>query len=126
MRRRHLDLNDKELAVIQVIWKYRSATIRQITDEIYVRRTVGEYATVQKLLERLESKGYVKRDRSTFAHQFTSLVDRSELIGQGIQQLADKLCDGSLTPVLTHLVEARKLSERDREMLRDLISDDSD
>ncbi len=121
MPRKPADFNDSELAVLAVLWKDGQATIRQITDEIYTRGTTGEYATVQKLLERMEAKGFVKRDRSTFAHTFTATVDRSALIGRGVQNLAEKLCDGSLTPLIIHLVEGTKLSPSDREMLLKLI-----
>ena len=43
------------------------------------------------------------------------------LIGWGLEDLAEKLCGGSLTPLLLHLAGATKLSPRDREMLRKLI-----
>ena len=123
MPRKAADFNDSELAVLEVLWNRGAATIREITDAIYTRRTTGEYATVQKLLEKMEVKGFVKRDGSPFAHSFEAKIDRSTLIGHGIQRLADKLCDGSITPVLVHLIEGTKLSARDRKTLRKLIDD---
>ena len=123
MAQRRVEVTETELAVLDVLWEHGAATIRQITDEIYTRRTTGEYATVQKLLERLENKGCVRRDRRSFAHRFTTRVDRSELVGQGLERLAEKLCGGSLTPLLMHLAEATKLSEHDRSTLRQLIDD---
>ena len=38
-----------------------------------------------------------------------------------MQALAEELCGGSITPLLTHLVQNRKLSARERAALRDLI-----
>jgi hypothetical protein len=35
--------------------------------------------------------------------------------------VADSLCGGSLSPILTHLVEGRGLSEKERRELRALI-----
>ena len=81
------------------------------------------YATVQKLLERLETKGCVTRDRSSFAHVFHPAIDRSDLISQGLENLAEQLCGGSLTPLLIHLAGATDLTEQDRKMLRKLIED---
>ena len=49
------DVTDAELAVLQALWELRAATIRQLTDQLYPRGNVSHYATVQKLLERLES-----------------------------------------------------------------------
>ncbi len=41
----------------------------------------------------------------------------------GLEDLAEKLCGGSLTPLLMHLVETTSLSPRDRAMLRKLIDE---
>lgn len=115
-------VTDAELAVLRVLWNSEPATIRQITDALYPEGSSSEYGTVQKLLERLESKGCVERDRTGYAHQFRSVVDRSELTDDGLQALAKKLWDGSLAPVLMHLVKDRKLSRADRDELRALLS----
>jgi predicted transcriptional regulator len=112
-----------ELAVLQVLWEQGPATIRQITDVLYPTGNAASYATVQKLLERLESKSCVRRDRRPAAHTFRAAIDREELIGRRLQAVAEQLCGGSLTPLLTHLVRARNYSARERRNLRQLIDD---
>jgi predicted transcriptional regulator len=112
-----------ELAVLEVLWQRGAATIRQITEQVYGEVSTTTYATVQKLIERLEKKKCVTRTRKPSAHVFRAKVDRSELLGQGLEDLAEKLCDGSLTPILIHLVEHTKLKKRDLEILRRLIAD---
>ena len=47
-----------------------------------------------------------------------------ELIGRRLQKLAEQLCDGSLTPLLTHLVRTRRLTPAERAELRALIEDE--
>jgi predicted transcriptional regulator len=84
---------------------------------------VAQYATVQKLLERLEAKGYVRRDRSASVHVFAAAVGRDELIGRRLRSLADKLCGGSLTPLLSHLLQSGPLSAEERRSLRELIDE---
>ncbi len=123
MPRKPLDITETELAILDVLWTKGTATIRDITDELYTRRTTGEYATVQKLLERLEAKGCVKRDRSSFAHVFQAKISRDIVIGEELENLAKKLCNGSLTPLLIHLAEAGRLSPNDYKMLRRMIKE---
>ena len=123
MKARPVDVSDTELAILDVLWELEEATIRQIDERLYERPTTATYATVQKLLERLEAKGCVGRDRSGFAHVFRATVKRSTLIDQRLQAVADKLCGGSLTPLVTHLVEGRRLSARDRQALRKWIEE---
>lgn len=123
MARTAQDVTDAELAVLHALWDSGSATIRQLTDGLYPGGSASQYATVQKLLERLEGKGFVRRERSGAAHTFAATVAREELIGRRLRDMAEKLCGGSLTPLLTHLVRARRLSMRERQELRDLIDE---
>jgi predicted transcriptional regulator len=126
MARTPQDVTEYELAVLQVLWESGPATIRQLTDAVYPGGGTVQYATVQKLLERLERKGFVRRNRSGPAHVFSAMIGREELLGRRLQDMAEKLCGGSLTPLLTHLVRTRRLSERERQELRDLIDEMDD
>ncbi|MCS6851912.1 MAG: BlaI/MecI/CopY family transcriptional regulator [Gemmataceae bacterium] len=121
MPRTPQDITDAELAVLQTLWDRGPATIRQLTEALYRSGTPSEYATVQKLLERLEAKKCVRRDRRTAVHVFEATVQREELIGRRLRAVADKLCGGSLTPLLTHLVQTSGLTPQERQELRDLI-----
>ena len=58
------DITESELGVLRVLWDRGAATIRQLTDVLYPRGEAAQYATVQKLLDRMEAKGYVRRDRT--------------------------------------------------------------
>jgi predicted transcriptional regulator len=98
-------------------------TIRQVTEVLYPGGGAAQYATVQKLLDRMEAKGYVRRDRTLFVHMFTAVLDRDALIGRRLRSLAETLCDGSLTPLLTHLARAKDLTDTDRRALRALIEE---
>ena len=117
------DLPDAELSVLQTLWERGPSTIRQLTDALYPSGTEAHYATVQKLLERLESKGCVGRDRSSWAHVFKAIMDRDELIGRRLQAVAEKLCGGSLTPLLTNLVRSKRLTPRERREIRKLMDE---
>src|SRR4030095_10535818 len=121
MKRSLKDLSETELAILKVIWDKPEVTIREVADLLYPGGDVAHYATVQSLLDRLEEKGYVRRGRSGRANTFTAAVSREELVGIRLRDLARKLCDGSLTPLLTHLVRATRLSDREEGELRELI-----
>jgi predicted transcriptional regulator len=123
MARTPQDVTDAELGVLQILWDGGPAAIRRITDALYPEGGVAHYATVQKLLDRLEAKGYVRRDRSASVHVFAAAVGRDELIGRRLKTLADKLCGGSLTPILSHLLQSRPLSPEERRSLRELIDE---
>ncbi len=123
MARTRQDITDAELAVLQVLWDQGRETIRQLTDTLYPSGTGVHYATVQKLLERLEGKKFVKRDRNAWPHCFEPIIGRDDLISRRLQLTADKLCDGALAPLLTSLVRETRLSPEERKSLRSLLDD---
>lgn len=116
------DVTDSELSVLDVLWAQPDATIREITEAIYEATSPSAHATVQKLLERLEAKDCVTRDRSGFAHRFRASIERGELIDRQLEAVAEKLCEGSLTPLLLHLAGRTNLTAEERKQLRKLIA----
>jgi len=122
MPREPQDVTEAELAVMQRLWDAGRASIRQLADALYgADAGAAQYATVQKQLERLEAKGFVARDRSLYVHVFSPAIDRDELIGRRIRAMAEKLCGGSLVPILSHLARSKGLSRKERQALRELI-----
>jgi len=121
MTRRFRDATQAEQAVLETLWTMKTATIRQLTDILYPNGTATNFSSVQKLLERLEAKRFVKRTRTGSVYVFRALVDRRELIGHRLKAVSESLCDGSMTALLEHLIEAHELTPDDRESLQGLI-----
>src|SRR5947209_4353309 len=123
MARTPQDVTDAELAVLQVLWDRGPANRRQITDLLYPGGGPAHYTTVQKLLERLEAKDFVTADRSQAVVRFAAALSRDELISRRLLEVADKLCEGSLTPLLTNLVRAKPLNARELQELHSLLDE---
>ena len=123
MTMRARGVTDAELAILKVLWERESATIRELTDVLYPEGGSAHYATVQKLLDRLKGKGYVGRRAEGRLHHYHAEVARSGLIVETLRDTADKLCDGSMAPMLTQLVSSAKLSPDDVAALRKLVDD---
>lgn len=121
MARRPQDVTDAELEVLRALWEIGPATIRTLTDRLYPPGGASEYATVQKLLERLEDKGHVEHHPDGRQKVFTARVGRDDLVARRLRETAERLCDGSLTPLITHLVSAGRLSRGELRELRRLV-----
>ena len=121
MNQHNQDVTEAELALLQALWDEGPATIRQLVERVYQQTGASVYGTVQKLLDRLEAKRCVERDRGGSVHVFRAAINRDELIGRRLRAVADSLCGGSLSPLLTHLVEGRGLSDKERRELRALV-----
>ena len=112
---------DAELAILKLLWESESLTAREIRERLYPGGTPSDHATVQKLLQRLEQKKLVTRDRRSFAHSFRATASREALAGEQLEALASKLTDGSLVPFILHAVSSKPLTSQEREEIRRLL-----
>ena len=123
MAKGRTDPTRAELAVLEILWSTGPSTIRELSARLYRGGGVAHYATVQKLLDRLEAKRLVARDRDARAHVFRATLEPGAFLGNRLANLVDRLCGGSLAPLLTHLVRTRSLSAAERRELRALLDD---
>lgn len=113
------NITDAEWAVLERLWEDGPGSVRQLADVLYPRGGASEYATVHKLLERLEAKKYVQRKRSGGIYLFQAAVPREDVIGRQLETLVDKMYGGSLQPLLMNLVRVKRLTAQE---LRDLLT----
>ena len=117
------DVPESELAVLQVLWQHGEATRRRIVECLYPRGEPADFTTVQKLLERLEKRGLVRRGGSERQRTYTAARSRDELLSRRLEDLADRLGGGSLLPLVLNLVKTRPLTARELDELRVFIRD---
>ena len=54
---------------------------------------------------------------------FSAAVDREALIQERLRDLSDSLCEGSLMPMLTGLVQLRRWTPSEKKRLNDLVAE---
>ena len=116
-------LANAELAVMDLLWQADRLTAREIREQLYPDATKAQHGTVQKLLQRLEDKGYVERDRSQPVLFFSAAISRQTYAAGQLESLAARLTGGSLAPLLTHLVEEKRISREEIQRLRAILDD---
>ncbi len=114
-------VTETELSILQFIWEIGEPTSREIAEFLYEEVNDPKLSSVQKLLERLEAKGCVERERSQRSHRFRSLVSHDEFLAYRLKALADRLCDGSMAPLMSTLLQSQKISKREQKELRELV-----
>ena len=114
-------LANAELAIMDLLWQQGRLTARQIRERLYPDESKAQHGTVQRLLQRLEDKGYVARDRSLSIHFFSAAISRQAYAGSQLESLAARLTGGSFAPLITHLVETKKLSREELLRIRAIL-----
>ena len=116
-------LPNAELAVMDLLWQNDRLSSREIREKLYPEASKSQHGTVQKLLQRLEDRGYVERDRSLSVQLFSSVVSRRTYACSQLESLAADLTGGSLAPLITHLIEEKKISRQEINRLRAILDD---
>lgn len=114
-------VTDAEWSVLELVWEKQPATVRQLADVLYPKGGPSEYATVHKLLGRLEAKGYIRRGRESGTNVVRAAIGRDEAVGRQLEALADKTSGGSLQALLTNLVRAKRVSADELRGLLELV-----
>lgn len=114
-------LANAELAIMELLWDEERMTSRGIREKLYPESEKAQHGTVQRLLQRLEEKGYVLRDKTLPVHLFSAAITREAYAGGQLESLAEKLTGGSLAPLITHLMEEKKISRAELNRLRKIL-----
>ena len=109
-------LTPQELAIMKVVWRLESATVRDIYEQLRENRDVA-YTTVLTMMKILEQKGYVKKTRVDRAFVYRPARPRQQVLGGMVREFIDRVFDGASRPMLLHLVKETRLSEKERRAL---------
>ena len=115
-------LSPAESAIMQQLWDLGEAKVNDLLDACNAQR--AEPVTRNTLLvqlERLEAKGWIERDRAEHAHVFRPAVQRQEGLRHATREFLDRFFGGTLTPLLAHCVEEKRLGMAEIQELRALL-----
>src|SRR3982751_102949 len=113
-------LAPQELAVMKVIWKKGSATVRDVYETLRATRALA-YTTVMTTMNILETKGFLEKARVDRAFRYTPTRSRQQVVGAMVKDFVNRVFDGAAQPLLLHLATSETLSAKERSELKRLI-----
>ena len=116
------NLTDAELEIMHVVWELDNATVREVHERLNQRRALA-YTTVMTMMNILEEKGHLTRNKQGRAYHYAPVRPKSQVISGMVDDFVGKVFDGSARPLVLGLVKDRKLSEKDLEEIARLIKE---
>ena len=117
-------LTPQELAIMKVVWRLGTATVRDVHDVLRrEHRDDLAYTTVLTMMRILEQKGMLSKsqDAASRGHRYTPARTQRQMMRVLVREFVDRVFDGAADSLVAHLVADRKLSARDRAEIRKLI-----
>ena len=121
MVKKPIAVTDAELAVLKVLWARGPLAARAIAEAIYPDGAESEFAAVHSFLQRLERKGLVARDRSSFVHVFSPATSQADVLGHELKTLAERLGADSIAPLIMQLIDQKRLTRKEAAEIRKLL-----
>jgi predicted transcriptional regulator len=119
MRRPSSTLTEQELEIMKIVWERDSATVRDVYEELLVRRKIA-YTTIMTMMKILERKKYLKKTQVDRAYVYKAAQPQRKVLGAMVREFVNRVFNGSAEPLLVHLVEEHNLSTEDLQEIADL------
>jgi BlaI family penicillinase repressor len=104
---------------MSVLWELGEATATEVRDRVDPDLA---YTSISSMIRTLELKGYVSHRRGEGkTHVYFPEIGPEKAGESVLQRVLDKIYGGSPIKLLAHLVEKRRLSEKELARMRDLL-----
>ena len=107
---------------MKVVWRLRKTTVRDVYEALRSTRPVA-YTTVMTMMNVLETKGYLKKEKHERAYRYRPARPERTVISSMVREFVNRVFDGAPRPLLLHLVKDNRLTMREREELLKLIDE---
>jgi predicted transcriptional regulator len=119
------DLTDLQLAILDILWERQEATVSDVHDVLLEERGLAA-TTVATILSRLEKRGVITHRSEGRQYVYRALVSRSEVCDTMVTALTDRLFQGDVAALVTHLLTESDFSAGDLARVRRLIAAEAD
>jgi BlaI family transcriptional regulator, penicillinase repressor len=116
-------LSDAEREVLKVLWDHGPLGVRDVFAHLTDQGQDWTRSTVVTLLRRLETKRYIKSDKSRYAFLYTPLVSREDVMHARMQELAGELADGDAIPLMLAFTQRHRFSADELARLQRIVDD---
>ena len=115
------ELTERELEVMHAFWNARQATVAEIRDQLAGAGRDLAYTTVATLVRIISEKGFLKQINDERPFQYRPVRSYEEVSRSILGDLVERVFRGSREQLLLRLVEERKLSAKERNVLEAIL-----
>lgn len=117
---KQVELTRAEWALMQCLWQQGKASATEL-QKLLEAEQGWAYSTVKTMLDRMVDKGLVSAHRLGNVYEYSPKLKRQSAVGRLVDDLFDRVLEGSLSPLVSRLIESRKLSAKDIAELRAML-----
>lgn len=119
------ELTERELQVMHAFWNRDDgpATVAEVRDDLAASGVDLAYTTVATLVRILTDKAFLTQTNDERPFQYRPARTYEEVSRRLLGDVLDRVFRGSREQLLVRLVEQGRLTDRERERLREILDD---
>jgi predicted transcriptional regulator len=122
MKSRLHRLGDLQLEILKVLWERGEATVGDMHKALAGERELA-YTTVATMLRKMEGRGLVRHRVEERSFVYEAAVGEDAVSRGMADDLLDRLFEGSLADLVSHLLSSREISGEELSKLEKLIAE---
>ena len=120
-RRESSGLTPAEGEIMEIVWEHVEVSASDVRRHLAATRAVAR-PTVRTLLDRMETKGWVKHREERWSFLYSAARPRQATIGQKVREVVETVCGGSPEALVAALLDYRGLDAGELERIRALLA----
>ena len=120
MKRPFSKPTEAELEILQILWQYGPATVRQVHDRLADSREIG-YTTTLKNMQNMAQKELLHRDDTQRSHVYTAAIRQEDTQRMLLDRFLATAFGGSASRLVMQALGHQKTTPEELEQIKDLI-----
>lgn len=117
------DLTPRELEVMHVFWKDGEASAAEVREHLLAADRPLTYPTVANLIRGLHEKGFLRQLNAERPFYYCAVRSYEEVSGRLLSDVLSRVFRGSREQLLLRLVDGRRLTVRERQVLEGILKE---
>lgn len=114
-------LGDLQLRIMQALWDRGEATVADVQEQLGPNNDLA-YTTIATMLRKMEERGLVKHSSQGRRFVYQPAIAAGDVTRSMANDMLDRLFEGSLSEMVSHLLRSREVSADELDRLQQLIS----
>ncbi len=117
------NISPLEWEIMDIIWDFKkSPSVREVLDIAYPNREKA-YTTVQTVMNNLEAKNILKKEKIGLVNFYTPLKHRNDMLKKETSNFVERVFGGSFHTLANYLIDSNALTTEEINDLKNVLTE---
>ena len=110
----------KELEILRIVWEKGPVSVKDVHEQLG-GETANGYTTILKLMQIMNEKGHLTRQKSGKFHLYQAAVSQAITQQHALEKMIDNLFEGSTSQLVLSALGSRQSTKGELKAIRDYL-----